>query len=414
MTQSNGFHEHTLKNGLRIIVETMPHVRSAAAGFLVRTGARDETPELAGVSHFVEHMCFKGTAKRGWEQITRDFDDMGSTYNAYTSKERTVYFGWVRVEDLERQIELLADMMQSTMPTEEFDMEKNVILEEIAMSDDSLERKVYDLLHERLYPGHPLSWPVLGTTASITALSRDSLHGYFVDRYHPRNMVLIVTGAVEPKAVYDMAQRICGDWTPAEPRPARTTPTSALTGIHKGVVDRFQRQAVGVLYPAPSAADEDRDIGDLVASILGGRNSRFFWNIIQTGIAANVAAGRLDYCDAGLMLAFGFTEPDRADELLDAMRGQIKKLQDEGVTDDEVQRVRNRVATSLASEGEAPYYRFSQMIQEIDVFGVPRTVEERLAVLEKATPAVVREYLARWPLQGDGAVISLGPRDWPV
>lgn len=414
MTQSNGFHEHTLKNGLRIIVETMPHVQSAAAGFLVRTGARDETPDLAGVSHFVEHMCFKGTAKRGWEQITRDFDDMGSTYNAYTSKERTVYFGWVRVEDLERQIELLADMMQSQMPSEEFDMEKNVILEEIAMSDDSLERKVYDLLHERLYPGHPLSWPVLGTTASITALSRDSLHGYFADRYHARNMVLIVTGAVEPQAVYDMAQRICGDWVPSEPRPDRTTPTSTLTGIHKGVVDRFQRQAVGVLYPAPSAADDDRDIGDLVASILGGRNSRFFWNIIQTGIAGNVAAGRLDYCDAGMMLAFGFTEPDRADELLDAMRGQIKKLQDEGVTDDEVQRVRNRVATSLASEGEAPYYRFSQMIQDIDVFGVPRTVEERLAALEKATPAVVREYLSHWPLQGDGAVISLGPRDWPA
>ncbi|HPF37458.1 MAG TPA: pitrilysin family protein [Phycisphaerae bacterium] len=414
MTQSGGFHEHTLKNGLRIVVETMPHVRSAAAGFLVRTGARDETPDLAGVSHFVEHMCFKGTKKRGWEQITRDFDDMGSTYNAYTSKERTVYFGWVRVEDLERQIELLADMMQSQMPSEEFDMEKNVILEEIAMSDDSLERKVYDLLHERLYAGHPLSWPVLGTTESITALSRDSLYGYFADRYHPRNMVLIVTGAVEPKAVYDIAERICGDWAPAEPRPDRARPKATLTGVHKGVVDRFQRQAIGILYPAPSAADEDRDIGDLVASILGGRNSRFFWNIVQTGVAANVAAGRLDYCDEGLMLAFGFTEPDRADELLGAMRKEIATLQSGGVTEDEVQRVRNRVATSLASEGEAPYYRFMQMIQEIDVFGLPRTVEQRLAVLEKATPAVVREYLARWPLQGDGAVISLGPRDWPV
>lgn len=413
MTQSNGFHEHTLKNGLRIVVETMPHVRSVAAGFLVRTGARDEVPELAGVSHFVEHMCFKGTNKRGWEQITRDFDDMGSTYNAYTSKERTVYFGWVRIEDLERQIELLADMMQSTMPTEEFDMEKNVILEEIAMSDDSLERKVYDLLHERLYPGHPLSWPVLGTTESITALSRDALHGYFADRYHPANMVLIVTGAVEPQTVYDIAQRICGDWAPATPRPSRSQPSAELKGVHKGVVDRFQRQAVGILYPAPSAADVDRDIGDLVASILGGRNSRFFWNIVQTGIAANVAAGRLDYCDTGMTLAFGFTEPQRADELLSAMRGEIQKLRADGVTEDEVQRVRNRVGTSLASEGEAPYYRFMQMIQEIDIFGLPRTVEERLAVLEKATPATVREYLDRWPLRGDGAVISLGPRDWP-
>lgn len=414
MTQSNGFHEHTLDNGLRIVVEQMPHVQSVAAGFLVRTGARDETPDLAGVSHFVEHMCFKGTNKRGWEQITRDFDDMGSTYNAYTSKERTVYFGWVRIEDLERQVELLADMMQSTMPSEEFDMEKNVILEEIAMSDDSLERKVYDLMHERLYPSHSLSWPVLGTTESITALSRDSLHGYFADRYHPGNMVLIVTGAVEPKTVYDIAQRICGDWKPATPRPDRVAPPKELTGVHKGVVDRFQRQAVGVLYPAPSASHEDRDVGDLVASILGGRNSRFFWNIVQTGIAAHVAAGRLDYCDAGMMLAFGFTEPDKADELLNAMKTQIALLCEKGVTEDEVQRVRNRVATSLASEGEAPYYRFMQMIQEIDIFGLPRTVEERLAVLEKASPGAVREYLSNWPMSGDGAIISLGPRDWPT
>lgn len=413
MTTSNGFFEHTLDNGLRIVVERIPHAQSVAAGFLVKTGARDETPELAGVSHFVEHMCFKGTNKRGWEQITRDFDDMGSTYNAYTSKERTLYFGWVRVEDLERQVELLADMMQSVMPPDEFDMEKKVILEEIAMSDDSLERKVFDLLHDRLYPDHPLSWPVLGTTASIEALSRDALHGYFADRYHPRNMVLVVAGNVETAAVVDIANRICGDWKPRDPRPARSKPKRATTGVFKGVVDRFQRQAIGLVYSAPSSTDEDRDLADVVASILGGQNSRFFWNITQTGVAAQVAAGRLDYCDEGMMLAFGFADPPKADELADAMRTQIKTLYDDGVTDEEVQRVRNRVRTSLASEGEAPYYRFNQMIQEVDVFGLPRTVEQRVSALEKVTPATVREYLEKWPMNADEAVISLGPRDWP-
>ncbi len=434
MTRVNGFFEHTLPNGLRIVVEPMPHARSVAAGFLVRTGSRDESPDLAGVSHFVEHMCFKGTPRRGWEQITRDFDDMGSTYNAYTSKERTVYFGWVRVEDLERQIELLADMMQSTMPQDEFDMEKKVILEEIAMSDDSLERRIFDLLHQRLYGSHPLSWPILGTTESITALSRDALHGYFRERYHPNNMVLIVAGNVLPEAVVDIAQRICGDWESREARPPRTEPRrekpranltpgraagngallGPLEGIHKGVSDRFQRQGVGIVYSAPSAADEDRDIADVVASILGGRNSRFYWNIIQAGIAPQVAAGRLDYCDDGLMLAFGFVDPPKADELLMEMRQQIQTLYDGGVTEDEVQRVRNRARTSLAGEGEAPYYRFSQMIQEVDVFGLPRTVEERLSALEKVSPATVREYLEKWPMRGEGAVISLGPRDWPA
>jgi len=130
---------HTLGNGLRVVIEEMPDLRSAAAGFLVDTGARDEAGSLAGVSHFLEHMMFKGTSKRTWRDITIDFDRMGSTYNAYTSEDRTVYYGWVRSADIGKQIELLADMVRSALPPEEFDMEKNVVLEEIAMSKDHLE-----------------------------------------------------------------------------------------------------------------------------------------------------------------------------------------------------------------------------------------------------------------------------------
>ena len=131
------FHVHRLDNGLRIVIEVMPHVRSAAAGFLARTGARDETRAIAGVSHYLEHMCFKGTPNRTWEQINIDFDEMGAAYNAFTSKQRTFYFGWVRAGDIENQMELLADMMRPALPPAEFDMEKNVILEEIAMANDT-------------------------------------------------------------------------------------------------------------------------------------------------------------------------------------------------------------------------------------------------------------------------------------
>lgn len=413
-SNGNGFVEHRLENGLKIVIETMPHAHSAAGGFLVRTGARDETPDQAGVSHFLEHMCFKGTKKRDWKKITNDFDDMGSTYNAFTSKERTVYFGWVRVDDLEKQIELLADMMQSVVPPAEFEMEKKVILEEIAMSDDSMERKVYDLIHEALYAGHPLAWPVLGTTDSISRMSRDELYGYFDSRYHPANMVLIVSGAVEPDKVIDMANRICGGWTSKTPRPDRKKPVATFSGVTKKVIDRFQRQAVALIHPAPSAVHEDRDNADVLASILGGQNSRFFWNIVQTGVAPQVAAGRLDYCDDGMMLAYGFIEPERSEELLESMRGEIAKIVKDGVTEDEVQRVKNRNRTSLATESEAPYYRLMQMIQDVDDFDRPRSVTERLADLDAVTPSTIRSYLERWPLDGEGAVISLGPRDWPA
>ena len=412
MRHDSQFVEHTLTNGLRIVIESMPNVGSAAAGFVVQTGARDETPDLAGVSHFVEHMCFKGTSKRTWQQITGEFDDMGSTYNAYTSRERTFYFGWVRIEDLERQIELIADMMRSIMPPEEYETEKKVILEEIAMSEDQIDSRIYELLHEKIYAGHPLRWPVLGTTETVGALPRQRLYDYFQDRYQPANMILLVAGAVDPQAVISMARRICGDWPSRAPRPPRAEAPRVTTGRASITTDRFSQQGVALAYAAPGATGPDRETADVLAAILGGSNSRFFWQIVQTGVAPQVAAGRLDYCEAGIMLAYGFCEPQRVEDLLEAMRVEIAKIQRDGVTDDEVSRVKNRTRTTLATESEAPYYRLMQLVGDVDVLGRPRTVTERLAAIEAVTPASIAEYLKTWPLTGEGFVATLGPRDW--
>ncbi len=413
MADENGFIERVLENGLRVVMEPMPRVRSAAAGFLVRTGARDETPELAGVSHFLEHMCFKGTKKRSGRQITKDFDDMGSTYNAYTSKELTVFFGWVRVEDLDRQIELLADMMQSAIPPAEFQTEKKVILEEIAMSDDTFERKLYDLIHDKVYPGHSLSWPILGTAETVGQMTREQLYAYHRARYNPANMVLIVAGAIDPATVMRAVERICGGLASAGPRPARVAPRGLKPGVGKLVAERFQRQAVGLIYPGPSAVHEDREIGDVLAVVLGGQNSRFFWNIVQAGVAPQVSAMRLDYCDVGMTIAYGFCEPPNADQLLDAMKREIAEVVKHGVEDHEVQRVKNRVRTTLAAESEAPYYRLMQMFHDIDALDRPRTVAERLAAIDAVTPEAIDGYLQRWGMSEPSAVVSLGPRDWP-
>ncbi|HVP12946.1 MAG TPA: pitrilysin family protein [Phycisphaerae bacterium] len=413
MNTENPFVEHTLPNGLRIVIEPMPHVQSVASGFLVQTGSRDESPDLAGVSHFVEHMCFKGTHHRTWRDITRDFDNMGSTYNAYTSKERTFYFGWVRPEDAEKQLELLADMMRSVFPPDEFETEKKVILEEIAMSEDQIEDRVYDLIHEKAYAGHPLGWPVLGTAQSIAAMTRDQLYAYFESRYHPANMILLVAGAVDPKDAIAMAERICGDWTPKSPRPRRAEPPAWTEQTTTAQVDRFQQQALLVAFAAPSAAHDDRETADVLASILGGHNSRFFWNIVQAGIAPHVAAGRLDYCDAGMMIAFGFCEPRNVEQLYEAVKAEIARISSQGVNDDEVQRVKNRTRTGLATEAESPYYRLMQLGGDVDVLGRPRTVAERLAAVERVTADRIRQYMQTWPLDKNGYFASLGPRAWP-
>ena len=189
--------DERLDNGLRVVIEPMRDVSSAAAGFMARAGSRDEPAEWAGVSHFLEHMCFKGTRKRRWQQITIDFDNMGAYYNAFTSREHTFYFGWVRRADIDRQIELLSDMVRPTLPQAEFDMEKKVVLEEIAMSDDDLDRHMYDTLHEKVFAGHSLRWPVLGYKETVAALTRQNMADYHAQYYSPANVVLIVAGNVD-------------------------------------------------------------------------------------------------------------------------------------------------------------------------------------------------------------------------
>jgi len=401
-----------LPNGLRIIMEVMPHVRSAAVGFLVNTGSRDEPPELAGVSHFLEHMCFKGTPRRNWRAINVAFDEMGSYYNAFTGKERTFYFGWVPADQIERQIELLADMMRSVLPADEFEVERGVILEEIAMSKDAIEHLAWDLIHERLCPGHPLGWSVLGTEATIKAMTRDRMYAYFRERYNPANMVLIATGRIDPEHVVAVAERLCGDW-PSEGQVDHRVPPTFKTGTVTQQVERFNQQAIAVVLPAPRAGHPDAEVARALASVLGGDNSRFFWKIIQTGLAHEAGVYWVAYGDCGLMVLDGLCVPEKAEGLARAIQAEAVKITREGVDSSELQRVKNKRRTGLAAESEATYHRLLQVAEDVCDYGYPRTVQERLAAIEEVTVERVTRYLKEWPVDTEGLLVSLGPRNWP-
>ncbi len=403
---------HTLDNGLTIVIESMPDVRSAAAGFLVRTGARDETPELAGISHFLEHMMFKGTPKRGWQDITIDFDKMGSSYNAFTSEDRTVYYGWVRHADIGKQLELLADMLRSTLPPEEFDMEKNVILEEIAMAKDSLEHLAFDFLQEKLFAGHPLAWPILGYDSTVTAMTRDQLWEYFQKRYAPDHMTCVVAGKVEPSEIIATIEDLCGDWKASGLADERTIPT-----FHEGVdqlhLERFNQQLVALTYPSISAKDPLAETAAAIATILGDDNSRFYWNIIQKGISSRAGVYHMEYTDCGALMLYGTSQPERVEQLVDAMKAEAARLCDDGVEPHELDRVKNKRRTSLAVECEAPYHRLTQLMDDMEYFGEPRSVEQMLADVDAVSVDSVRQYLDAFPINAIGHVTSAGPRDWP-
>lgn len=403
---------HTLDNGLQIVIEQMPDVRSAAAGFLSRTGARDEVAENAGVSHFLEHMMFKGTAKRGWREITIDFDNLGSTYNAFTSEDRTFYYGWVRAADIDKQLELLADMMRSQLPPAEFDTEKNVILEEIAMAKDSLEHLAYDFLQEKVFAGHPLAWPILGYDKTVSEMSRDTMWAYFQDHYAPNNMMLVVAGNVDPKAIIGQAEALCGDWQPSPYQRDRKPPT-----IQRGsdilTLDRFNQQVIALTFPSIGANHELRESADAASSILGGENSRFFWNIQQTGISPRAAAYHVEYEDCGLFILLGGCQPENAEKLHDAMRSEAQRICAEKVQPHEVERVKNKRRTSLAAEGEAPYSRLTQIMDDMDYLGRARTVDETLADVDAVTADSIQAYFDAFPITNGSHLTSVGPRQWP-
>src|SRR3954462_12147561 len=188
------FHSHKLPNGLTIIGETSPSARSAAVGFFVRTGSRDETPEVSGVSHFLEHMVFKGTPRRSAFDVNRDFDKIGAHYNAFTSEENTVFYAAVLPEYLPPAVDLLADILRLSLRVEDFEMEKNVIIEEIGMYEDQPHWSAYDHAKRAYFAEHPLGNSILGTPESIRVLKRDQMKEYFARRYVARNITVVAAG----------------------------------------------------------------------------------------------------------------------------------------------------------------------------------------------------------------------------
>ncbi len=411
---SSTFVEHTLPNGLRIVCEVMPRVRSVAIGFLARTGSRHEGPHEHGVSHFLEHMCFKGTAKRHWHQITIDFDRLGSIYNAYTSKEHTVYFGWVPADRYAEQLELLADMMRPALPADEYETERKVILEEIAMNDDSFDRHVSNFAHRVVFGDHPLAHEILGEREAIEQMPREVMVEYLERRYSPENMVLFASGAVDPDAFFAEAGRCCGEWPRQTAGPGGAAPELQLGGVHKLQLDRFKQQSLVLVYPAIPAGHEDEETLSAFTSLFGGGNSRCYWNIVQKGICQHAGAAWLSYLDCGVLALYADGQPDQCERMLAALREQAQDVVANGFDDREVQRVRNQRRTQLALEAENPRTRMMQLIDDIETYDRTMTVESRLAAVDAVTPARIEDYFRRYPLDGEPMLISCGPRDWPT
>jgi len=390
------FDETVLKNGLTVIGEHNPQAQSFAAGYFVKTGARDETHDVSGVSHFLEHMMFKGTDKRSAEAINLEFDAIGANYNAYTSDERTVYYGAVLPERGAALVDLLSDMMRPALREDDFTLEKNVILEEIAMYEDRPSFKVFEEGNARFYGGHPLGQSILGSPESIRALTQTQMLNYFRARYASDNLFLVVAGHYNWDAVVAQLEALTGDWEPSGA--SRLYPElSGAVGDDRVSLPTLARSHTALYAPGVGAGDPLRAAAGVLATCLGGGSGRLYWALLDNGLADSASLSHDAADGAGVFVGYLSTSPAEQAAALSSYRAVLTRAQDEGVTEEEWRRAQRKLATGLTLRGETPFGRLMSLGVRYQQEARYVSVQETLKQIESANLADAAELLSRRP-----------------
>lgn len=398
---SSTLREATLTNGLKILAECTPDAPTAAVGFFVKAGTRDETPELMGVSHFLEHMMFKGTPRRTAEDVNREFDEIGANYNAYTSHENTVYYAQVLPEFLSRAVDLLGDMLRPSLREDDFAMEKKVILEEIGMYDDRPEWVLQDRLLEIYYSDHPLGFRVLGTPQTIQALTAEQMRSYFEHRYSPENIVVTAAGRVDFDALCAQLEELCGFWHPTGAQRLYPTLPPARSLEETRCDARVNRHYMAMLCPGPSAQAQERYAARVLADVLGeSEGSRLYWALVDPGLADEADFSFSPQDQTGCFMAFLTCDPQRYQQVEAILSDTLNALISgrEPITEAEVQRAKNKLATAATLQGERPMGRMQALGTQWLYQGQIIPLEEELQRLEAVTPQDLQSLLERWPL----------------
>ena len=388
----------TLPNELVVLGEVDPEAHTAAIGFFVKTGARDEEPALMGVSHFLEHMMFKGSQTRTAADIDREFDSIGADHNAFTTSEMTAFWAHLLPEHLPRAAEILADILRPAIRAQDFDDEKKVILEEIAMYEDQPFWVLYEQTMEAFYQGSRLSHRVLGTRQTVDAMRQDQMAAYFRRRYSSDNITVALAGRLDFDAICRELQRHTSTWQRSGA--ARSYPPLSYTQQEVSISSaKVSRDYTIMAAPAPAIAEEDRYAAAILAQILGGaEGSRFYWALVETGLAEEAQAQYEGHDGVGLFLLFATCSPGDADEVHKVMMQQIRRLP-ETLSADDLVRVRSKIATGATLQGEVPAGRMHRLGRLWTSTGEYRSLDAELQRINAVTLNDLRELYCRYPFR---------------
>ena len=351
------FEHRQLENGLTVIGEVNPLAQSAALGFFVRTGSRDETARISGVSHFLEHMMFKGTETLSALEVNEAFDRLGAKFNAFTSEENTVYYAAVLPEYLMDVADLWMQLMRPSLRDEDFTIEKNVILEEIAMYKDLPQFEVMDQGRALHFGQHPCGNSVLGTNESIAALTAEQMRGYFSKRYAPDNMVLACCGNFDFDVLCQKAEQKCSGWESMDT--SRKLSHFEGTFQSKHIQNKnLVRQHICLLSPALSMQDPLRYAASILAMVIGDDSgSRYYWGLTEPALA-EIASMQCESMDGtGVNYSYICCDPNKADTVMDIVRSLFNELEKEGISQQEMETAKNKMLSALTIKCEQPMGR---------------------------------------------------------
>jgi predicted Zn-dependent peptidase len=349
------YQKTVLSNGLTIIGEANSSNVSSAIGFFVKTGARDETPVESGLSHFLEHMMFKGTPTRSALDINLQLGNLGAQANAFTSEENTVYYAAVIPERFAEMQELLSDMLRPSLDPDEFNMEKKVILEEIALYQDRPHFYLFENALKDYFGDHPAGNSVLGSHASVSALTQPQMRDYFDRRYSPSNIVLAATGNFDWDRFVSDAERLCGGWQGGSVSRAVKTYAGKEKSVQYRKKNLNQTHAF-LVTQGPSAQDMSRYPMSILATMLGdSTGSRFYWELIDTGLADSASVDADERDGAGCFTAYVSTSPDKLDKVVSIARDILASPLK--FSDGDLDRAKAKVVSRIVLDGELPMGR---------------------------------------------------------
>ncbi|MCU7723769.1 insulinase family protein [Actinoplanes sp. KI2] len=396
-----------LPSGLRIITESIPSTRSASLGVWVGIGSRDETPAMSGASHFLEHLLFKGTHKRTALEISAQIEAVGGETNAFTTKEYTCYYARVLDEDLPLAVDVLCDAVaDSLLDPADVEIERGVILEEIAMHEDEPSDEVHDIFTETIFGDHPLGRLISGTEESITPMTRNQINSFYRHRYTAPQIVVAAAGNLEHATVVRLVRRALAgtalDASPADPAGPRVRKRVRHQKAHTVVRNRDTEQAHVVLGGVGiGRLDERRFALGVLNNVLGGgMSSRLFQEIREKrGLAYSVYSYASQYADAGLLGVYAGCAPGKVEEVLDIVRGELEQVAAKGLTAEEIARGKGMVKGSYVLGLEDSGSRMSRLAKSELLYGDLMSVDELLtrvdAVTREDIDAVAAELLTQ-------------------